>query len=94
MLPNPGATPSPYQNTPQSPTEPAFDFLVVAPHDTNNFATRPRGIYVGGAGDVVMINNNGDPITFKAVPAGTLLPVSPRRINNTNTTATLMIALI
>jgi hypothetical protein len=52
-----------------------------------------KALYVGGAGDVVVVNFDGSTVTFKAVPVGTILPVAGRRVNSTNTTATLMLGL-
>jgi hypothetical protein len=49
-------------------------------------------IYVGGAGVVVVVFQDGSTASFTCV-AGQILPIRAKRINNTNTTATLMIAL-
>lgn len=49
-------------------------------------------IYVGGAGVVAAVLENGSVQEF-TVPAGGTLFVRARRVNNTNTTATLMVAL-
>lgn len=58
-----------------------------------------RGIYVGGTGDVVVIGlndttsgGNGTAVTFSAVPAGTILPVVPKRVMDA-TTATNLVGL-
>lgn len=49
-------------------------------------------VYVGGAGVVVAIQEDGTAVSFTAV-AGQVIPIAAKRINSTNTTATLMIAL-
>lgn len=49
-------------------------------------------IYVGGAGIVVAVLENGDTANFTAV-AGEILPIKSIRVNSTTTTATLMAAL-
>lgn len=49
-------------------------------------------IYVGGAGIVVAILENGQAVNFTAV-AGQILPLRTIRVNSTTTTATLMVAL-
>lgn len=49
-------------------------------------------IYVGGAGVVVVVWENGSINAFTCV-AGQTLPVKAIRVNSTDTTATLMIAL-
>lgn len=70
----------------------------VTKSDTVNFAgfTAGKGLsdalYVGGAGIVVAIMENGDAIQFTCV-AGQVLPVAMKRVNSTTTTATLMVAL-
>lgn len=65
----------------------------VTKSDAADLAQTSRGIYVGGAGDVAAVMVGGAVLTFSAVPAGTLLPIRCTRINSTNTTATLMLAL-
>lgn len=65
----------------------------ITKHDSTNFSPC-RAIYVGGAGDVVVVfAENGEAVTFVGVPAGTVLPVAAKRVNSTNTTATSMVAL-
>lgn len=49
-------------------------------------------IYVGGAGNVVAVLQNGDTVLFTAPPVGTFIWVKARRINATNTTATALLA--
>jgi hypothetical protein len=49
-------------------------------------------IYVGGAGIVVAIFEDGSAVNFTAV-AGEILPLRTIRVNSTTTTATLMVAL-
>lgn len=48
-------------------------------------------IYVGNAGDVVAVWQNGMTATYTCA-AGELLPIGVRRINATNTTATGIVA--
>jgi len=49
-------------------------------------------IYVGGAGIVVAIFEDGSSAQFTCI-AGQVLPIKTIRVNSTTTTATLMIAL-
>lgn len=49
-------------------------------------------IYVGGAGIVACVLENGAVVNFTAA-VGTTLPVAARRVNAANTTATLLKAL-
>lgn len=67
--------------------------IAVTPSDTVNFASGAcRGLYVGGAGNVVAIVG-GVAVTFNGALAGTVLPVAATRVNATSTTATGLIAL-
>lgn len=57
-----------------------------------------RGIYVGTAGHVQVLmaserTNDTTYVTFKNVPAGTLLPIRARRIVEVSGTATDMVAV-
>lgn len=72
--------------------------LAIVPDDTTNmaqFTTRQLltdAVYVGVTGDVVAVTDNGDATTWKAVPAGTFLPIAVKRVNGSGTTATNLIA--
>lgn len=59
----------------------------------NMAGVRPRALYVGGAGDVVVRTMHGHTVTFKSVPAGTTLPIAVDAVVRTNTTATNILAL-
>lgn len=61
--------------------------------DVTYTGRRPRAIYVGTVGDIVMTGDNDVSVTFANVPDGTLLPVSPKSITSTNTTATDIVAI-
>ncbi len=75
-------------------SDPSRYALAVTPHDTTEIAggQLTRGLYVGGAGNVVAIVG-GNAITFVGVPAGSILPIRTNRVNSTNTTATSIVAL-
>lgn len=51
-----------------------------------------EAIYVGGAGIVVAVFEDGSAVNFTAI-AGEILPLKTIRVNSTTTTATLMVAL-
>jgi hypothetical protein len=51
-----------------------------------------EAVYVGGAGIVVGVFQNGSTAQFTAV-AGEILPIQVKRVNSATTTATLMVAL-
>ena len=68
--------------------------VVVVPSDTVNFARGVcQGIYVGGAGNVTAVMEDGTVATFTAPPVGSILPIRAIRVNATLTSATLMVAL-
>lgn len=74
-----------------SETFPASGAAAVTPSDSTEINC--RAIYVGGAGNVVVQMPNRDvSITFSGVLAGTILPVSARRVMAA-TTATNIVAL-
>ena len=65
----------------------------VTPSDTTELGPC-KALYIGGAGNVsVWMPNQSTPVTFFAVPVGTVLPVSARRVLATGTTATNIVAL-
>lgn len=65
----------------------------ITPSDTVDLPALTQAVWVGGAGTVVAVMQNNQTGTFTAVAAGTVLPIAARRINATNTTATLLVAL-
>lgn len=52
----------------------------------------PDAIFVGGAGVVALVDQRGAVVNFTCA-AGQVLPVQAKRVNSTNTTATLLVAL-
>lgn len=77
-------------------------YVAITKSDTVNFVDQGRGafggsilcdaIWVGGAGIVEVVSEDGTAVQFTCV-AGSILPVKAKRVNSTNTTATLMVAL-
>lgn len=69
--------------------------VAVTPHDSNNLAAVSKALYIGGAaaGDLAVVMEDGSTVTFDAVPVGTLLKIRVQRVNNTDTTATNILAL-
>lgn len=67
--------------------------LAVTKHDTNqlNGSTPTRGLYVGGAGDVVVTPaGGGADVTFAAVPAGTILPIQVLLVKTASTASNIV----
>lgn len=73
--------------------------FAVTPSDSVNFVNQGLGrilsdaLYVGGAGVVAAVFEDGTVVNFTA-PAGATLPLAVKRVNSTNTTATLITALV
>lgn len=68
--------------------------VAITPNDGAEMAYITRGIYVGGAGDVtVVFADVAGSVTLKAVPGGTVLPISVRQVMATGTTASNLVAL-
>lgn len=78
---------------------PASRMFAVTPSDTASIAgpnsedNIPRGVYVGGAGDLAIKCGDDDAVTLVGVVAGSLLPIRPTRIMAANTTATNIVAV-
>lgn len=72
----------------------AHTYKAIVPSDVTNFVEGIcEGIYVGVAGDIVIVPTGaGAAVTFKNVPVG-ILPVRAARVNSTGTVATNLVAL-
>ncbi len=70
---------------------PAQTIKALTPSDTVNFIPAPRGIVVG-AGVIVFVNEDDTTTTVAdgVLAVGVVLPISPKRINATSTTATVL----
>lgn len=73
-------------------TSVATKFLAVTPDDDTPVPAGAVGIYVGGGGDVSVVDRDGVTTVFEDVVAGSLLPISPRIIAEAST-ATSMVLL-
>ena len=78
---------------PVTMTYPADNAETVTPSDSTTLSNVSRGLYVGTSGDVTVLMQGGQTVTFTAVPAGTVLPIQIQRVNSTNTTASDMVSL-
>lgn len=78
-----------YGNVEWGPYENA---VAVTPSDGTPLTAIPRGIYIGGAGNLA-VTIGGANIVFTAPPVGTILPIRCTHVRATSTTATLIVAL-
>jgi hypothetical protein len=66
----------------------------VTPHDTNDTVSGTTdALWVGGAGNLSVVMQGGQTVTFTGVPAGTQLDIHVSRVRGTGTTATSIVAL-
>lgn len=75
-------------------TQSARTALAVTPNNDTVLQDGIRALYVGGAGNVSVVMAGGQTVTFSGVAAGTLLPIRVTRVRATDTTATLILALL
>jgi len=71
---------------------PGVKYAAVTASDSVNYSEPARALYVGVAGDVVVVGLDGTAVTFSNLPVG-IHPLQHKRINATNTTATNMVAI-
>ena len=68
-------------------------FQAVTPSDTTNISIAVRYLYVGTAGDINVIPYDGSSsVIIKNINAGTFLDLSVKRVSNTDTTASNIVA--
>lgn len=66
----------------------------ITPSDTVDLPGLTEALWIGATGDIaVVMANNVMPVVIAAVPAGSWLPLTARRINATGTTATGIVGL-
>jgi len=63
----------------------------VTPSDTTEILA--AALYVGGAGDVSVVTEGEQTVTFSAVPAGAILPIRCTKVRTTGTDATNIVRL-
>ena len=70
------------------------DYEAITASDSTDLTAKEfRGLYVGAGGDVVLTTREGNDVTFKSVPAGTILPVSFSKVKATGTSASSVVGL-
>ena len=68
------------------------DAVAITTSDTVDLPRPTDALWVGGAGIVVAVLQNGKTVNLTTL-AGALVPLRVKRINATTTTATLIVAL-
>lgn len=63
----------------------------ITPSDTTTQTY--RAVYVGGTGNLTVVDEGGDTVTFNAVPVGTIIPIACQLVKATGTTATLLVGM-
>lgn len=71
---------------------PAGNAAAITPDDDNDLDTPTRAIYIGTSGDVKVDLVDSGTVTFANVPIG-ILPVQAKRVYDTGTGASNLVAL-
>lgn len=72
---------------------PVMHVFDITPDDAADLALTPRGIWVGGAGDLRITAAGSGTATLLAVSAGSMVAVRATRVHATGTTATGLVGL-
>jgi len=78
----------PFRNQNSGIADPASDAFAITKSDSTVIAA--RALYVGTAGDVVVTTRGGTDVTFKNVPAGSILPVRATKVKVATTAADIV----
>jgi hypothetical protein len=73
--------------------EPADHIEAVSPSDTDELTHVSRALWVGGAGNMVVVTVGGETVTITAIPAGTLLPIRVKQVKSGSLTASAILNL-
>lgn len=71
----------------------AVRWVAITKSDSVDIPARPAAVYVGQAGSIEALDWTGNAETFYAVPAGTILPIRPKRITASGSSAAFLLAL-
>jgi hypothetical protein len=83
-----------FANTATGMSGPASDAFSIIPDDVTALAQTTRAIYTGSGGDIALVMQGGNTVSFKTVPAGVILPLRASKVMATATTATNMLGLV
>ena len=71
-------------------TTPLEDGFAITPHVSDELAQVTRAIWVGGAGNLVVVLKSGAELTISGILAGTLLPIRAKAVRATSTATNLV----
>ena len=74
--------------------DPASTCRPIEPSDSVALLEVSRAIYIGGAGDVRLIDATGNTVTFAGLVGGSILPVRTHSVLANGTTATGLVAML
>ncbi|MEM7620053.1 MAG: hypothetical protein AAF228_06260 [Pseudomonadota bacterium] len=83
-----------FQNFSSSLLAPASEAFTITPNDTTDLSLVTRALYIGTAGNIVVVMKSGSEVTFNNIPSGTVLSLRTTRIKATGTTATNILGLV
>jgi hypothetical protein len=87
-------TTDPFASAADSPIAPAELCFAIEPSDVTGLPQATKAIYVGGAGDVTVRTVRADAdVTFRNVPAGSILDIRVNAVRASGTSATDLVAL-
>lgn len=73
--------------------QPARAAFAITPHDTNFLPALTLGIYVGGIGNIAILDSEDGVPIFVGVVVGSIIPVRAQKVFATGTTATNLLGL-
>ena len=83
-----------YRHSIDSPMTPAENCFAITPDDAADLSLATKAIYIGESGDVTLVTMRGSgPVTFRNLPAGSILDVRVRSVKATGTTARYLVGL-
>jgi hypothetical protein len=65
--------------------------FAITPNNTTLLTNKAFGIYVGTAGNLTVLTDKDETVTFSDVPAGSIIPIVAKRVNVTGTTASNLV---
>jgi hypothetical protein len=75
-------------------SSPARNGFSITPDNSSDLSTTCRALFVGGSGDIsVILSADSSSIVLKNIPAGSVLPISVKRVEALLTTATDILGL-